>query len=220
MSWALCADARSGSTWLSQLVASTSLLGNPDEYLLDWKSWCERLGLSSVTTLDEYFTILLEHRSSAAGIFAIKGSLDSLRPFFALFPAAPCVWLRRRSKVHQAISWQRANDGGLWHRTAATSVSNSPPGAIERILGFHAEIVRREAAWQEFFTQRRMQPLMLIYEEVCTDPLAAVRAIADYVGVDSAAIRGVWSPLQVTRDEATDQLAEQVAEALRSRIDG
>jgi LPS sulfotransferase NodH len=214
--WALCADARSGSTWLSQLAASTGMLGYPDEYLLNWPRWRSRLGWSSQLTLEEYLSCLLRERTSPNGMFGIKGSLSQLRAFFDFFPATPCVWLRRENKLKQALSWHRANDGGLWRHT---DVSRERPFAISvhRILGFYDEIVRREARWYEYFAQRNIQPLLLTYETVCLDPLAAVRAIAAHVGVEPQSIRRVTSPLKIVRDEDADCWVERAAEALAAR---
>jgi LPS sulfotransferase NodH len=215
--WALCADARSGSTWLSQLAASTQCLGIPDEYLLNWPRWCGRLGLAPETPWDEYVAALLRLRSTPNGVFGIKGSLAQLADFFALFPAAPCVWLTRENKLEQAVSWQRANDGGLWHRTVRTRAASPPPTSIERILGFYDELVQREAAWRAFFQQRAIAPLHLTYEAVCRDPLAAVRAIAEHVGVEAGAIRAVHSPLCILRDGETEQWVRRAALALAAR---
>ena len=215
--WALCADARSGSTWLSQLAESTQLLGFPDEYLLNWEQWCVRLGLSAATSLEEYLSCLVRHRASPNGVFGIKGSLAQLDAFFRLFPGAPCVWLTRENKLEQAVSWQRANDGGLWHRTENTAAPNPVPVSVERILGFYDEILRREALWREFFLTCPVPPLELTYESVCLDPLAAVRAIAEYVGIAAGGIDQVSSPLRVLRDHDTTEWVRRAAEALHAR---
>ena len=215
--WALCADARSGSTWLSQLAESTQLLGFPDEYLLHWEQWCVRLGLSAATALDEYLSCLVRHRATPNGVFGIKGSLAQLEAFFRFFPGAPCVWLTRENKLEQAVSWQRANDGGLWHRTESTAAPNPVPISVERILGFYDEILRREALWREFFRTCPVPPLELTYESVCRDPLAAVRAIAEYVGVAANAIEQVSSPLQIVRDHDTAEWVRRAEQALRTR---
>jgi LPS sulfotransferase NodH len=74
--WAICTIARSGSSWLSQLVSSTRILGNPEEYLLDWPRCCARFGLSADTPFEEYLTCLIRHRSTPNGVFSIKGSLN------------------------------------------------------------------------------------------------------------------------------------------------
>src|SRR5690606_34287974 len=100
--WAICTVARSGSSWLSQLVTSTGRMGIPDEYLLDWRTQARRIGFVGEVSLDDYLWWLLQHRATPNGVFAIKGSVDELRPFFDYFPNTPCVWLSRENKFEQA----------------------------------------------------------------------------------------------------------------------
>jgi LPS sulfotransferase NodH len=213
--WAICTIARSGSSWLSQLVGSTEILGNPEEYLLGWPQCCLRFGLSTATPFEEYVSCLIRHRSTPNGVFSVKGSFAELQPFLRLFPDAPCVWLSRENKLEQAVSWHRAHDGGLWTRTEVAKPQRPFDFSPDRVLWFYDEIVRREALWQGFFAARDIKPLLLTYEALCLDPLAAVRSIADYVGVDSTSIKQVTSSLRIVRDEKTAEWVHRVAELRR-----
>jgi trehalose 2-sulfotransferase len=215
--WAICTIARSGSSWLSQLVASTKLLGNPEEYLLNWPHCCTRFGLSTSTPLEEYLACLMRQRSTPNRVFAIKGSFDELQPFLRTFPGAPCVWLSRENKLEQAVSWHRAHDGGWWIRTSAIAPPPPVEFSVERVLWFYDEILRREALWSDFFAAQGVKPLPLTYEQVCAGPLAAVRAIASHVGVELHGVDQVHSPLHIVRDEQTADLVQLAAQALQAR---
>ncbi len=215
--WAICTVARSGSSWLSQLVASTQRMGIPEEYLLDWRKQALRLGFSRETSLEEYLWVLLRHRATPNGVFAIKGSVEELRPFFDFFPNAPCVWLSRENKLEQAVSWHKAHDGGLWTRTDTEMTSAPFEASLERIRFFHHEILRRENLWQEFFRRREVSPLMLTYEQVCLSPLESVKSIAAYIGIDPQTIHHVTSPLKVVRDATTAALVERAEQAAGSQ---
>jgi trehalose 2-sulfotransferase len=215
--WAICTIARSGSSWLSQLVASTQLLGNPEEYMLHWPQRCVHLGLSRSTPLEEYVSCLIRQRSTPNGVFSIKGSFAELQPFLELFPHAPCVWLSRENKLEQAVSWHRAHDGGLWSRTDAARPEPLFEFSSDRALWFYDEILRREALWRAFFSSREAKPLLLSYEAVCRDPLGTVRSIATYVGVDPDGIEQVTSSLRVVRDEQSARLVELTQQALWNR---
>ena len=217
--WALCTVARSGSTWLADLVSSTRQLGDPQEYLLDWRRQLAS-HLPPNASLSDYLQLLMPQHTSPNGVFAVNGSLAELVPWLELFPAAPCVWLSRRNKCAQAVSWYRAHCGGRWSRLVETSAATShlPPldYSTPRLLWFYDEILRREAAWQHWFTARRTQPLCLIYEEVCDDPDGAVRAIAQFVGIDPDSLGPLTSLRQIVRDELSDawvtRLTEEVAQ--------
>lgn len=213
--WAICTVARSGSSWLCDLVTSTGMMGYPDEYLLDWPKQCLRNGLPSSTSLEDYICFLLCERSTPNGVFAIKGSLNELKPYFALFPDAPCVWLSREDKVAQAVSWCRANDGGIWTRTAfSPQGQGAAPLSLDRMLGFYDEIQRRDASWRDFFLARQTPPLALTYEQVCENPLAAVRGIATHLGLSAAQIHYVHSPLQIVREEESADWSLRLREAI------
>ena len=193
-------------------------MGNPEEYLLAWPQQATRFGLARSTSLGDYLTYLLQHRSTSNGVFAMKGSVEEMQPFFEFFPNAPCVWLVRENKIEQAVSWHRAHDGGVWTRTT-TSAAEHPPFefSVERCLHFYDEIRRREALWQEFFSRREVPPLALTYEQVCAAPLTAVQTIAAHIGLDASSVTDVSSPLQIVRDETNAAWTRRAEQALRAR---
>ena len=202
--WAICTVARSGSSWLSQLIASTHRLGYPDEYLLEWPQRCAEWGLSPTPSFEQYLALLVPAKSTSNGVFAVKGSVDEMSPFFGIYPQAPCVWLRRANRLEQAISWYRANDGEMWTRLRGSPTREFPlPYSSSRIAYFLGEISRRETAWEEFFRDRRSPPLILFYEDLTAAPLDAVRSIARYLSVDATNIQIAESEYWVVRDETT-----------------
>jgi len=215
--WAICTVARSGSSWLSQLVSSTGIMGNPDEYLLAWRQQASQFGLSRSTSFSDYLTFLLQQRSTSNGVFAAKGSVEEMQPFFEFFPNAPCVWLVRENKIEQAVSWHRAHDGGVWTRTTPAAKHASFEFSVERFLYFYDEILRREAMWQEFFSRRKVPPLLLTYEQVCEAPLAAVQSIAAHVGLDASTVADVSSPLQIVRDNTNAAWIRRAEQAVQAR---
>ena len=217
LAWAICTVARSGSTWLSQLAASTNRLGYPDEYLLHWPSWRRQLGLSESLNRDAYLACLVQQRVTPNGVFAIKGSCTELAPFFELYPNAACVWLVRENKIEQAVSWHRAHDLGLWTHGSPPAAACDLDRALERSLWFYDEIARRDAQWQKFFVAHRIDPLVLTYEAVCRDPLAAVRRMATFLGIDAQTIDRVDSPLRVQRSGESEELSGRLAAALAKR---
>jgi LPS sulfotransferase NodH len=214
--WSLCTVARSGSSWLCELVQSTGCLGYPAEYLLDWSRQSVKAGLSANGTWDDYLEFLFRRYTTANGVFAVKGSIAELQPFLDRFPHTPCVWLRREDRCAQAISWYRADAGGLWTRTS----DMAPRGIDElawcetRARWFFEEILRREQRWYDYFQSRRNLPLILTYESVCAEPLAAVRAIGDHVGISTKHVVSVESRLRVVRDEQSRIWSERLAASL------
>ncbi len=192
------------------------MMGLPDEYLLDWQAQAVRHGLSKTTSFQDYLTYLLLHHSTPNGVFAIKGSVDEMQPFFDYFPNAPTVWLVRENKIEQAVSWHRAHDGGVWTRTSDSAIESQLEFSVDRVRYFHQEILRREAMWKTFFDNRDASPLCLTYERVCEDPVNAVKAIAAHIGIETNRINEPSSPLRVVRDEQSSKWAAIASEAISS----
>lgn len=207
----MCTIARSGSTWLCDLVSSTGLLGSPMEYLLNLNKWYYHFGLPEDTRLEDYLAFLLEYTSTPNGVFGVKGSREQLEPFFNCFGNVPCVWLRRRNKLEQAISWYRAAETGLWH-IRRDSPRPTAPFNRARINQFLEIIEEREAEWTSWFSHKGVLPLEIFYEQACQNPLAAVRAIAEYVGIQSAKIQCVNTRHQIMRDETTSRWLRRLSD--------
>jgi LPS sulfotransferase NodH len=206
--WALCCDARSGSTWFSQLIASTGRLGQPAEYLLNPPAWCQKLDLPLDLPLDRYLDLLRERKSSENGVFAIKGNLEPMRPFFRKYGNVPCVWLRRNDILEQAVSWYRAEKAGQWTRQDGQKATRRAYFDRDAILSYVHRIMTRRLAWESWFAEHQIAPLKITYEEICFDPLAAVRAVGRHVGVELNGVQHVTSPLRIVRDEVTERWVE------------
>ena len=218
--WALCTVARSGSSWLCELVKSTGCLGDPAEYLLDWPRQAVQAGLSAACSWDEYVELLLRRHVTPNGVFAIKGSCVELQPFLARFPDIPCVWLRREDRCAQAVSWYLAHDGGIWTQQAAQRKSTEDrqlAWSPERARWFYEEILRREQRWHNHFQHSSQPPLVLTYEAVCAAPAEAVRAIGHHVGVSTEHVVAVRSDLHVVRDERSRVWAQWLETSLTGR---
>jgi LPS sulfotransferase NodH len=202
MVWALCCTARTGSTWVCEMARSTQVLGIPEEYLLNPLDWCVRLGGGpSMLPMQDYIHLLLRTRSKN-GTFGIKGSYFELNGFLDYFPMIPCVWLRRRDRVAQAISWYVGNDGDRWSRIDGIAYGRIPPLNIDRIVWFLSKIVEIEKLWQAYFQQRQIIPLTLEYEDVCADPIGSMQRITAHVGV-SISFDKIDYQMQQLRDGAT-----------------
>src|SRR5205809_518177 len=122
----ICCTPRTGSALLCQLLRATGVAGRPEEYF-----WRDNEPLYRarwhVTTYHDYLERALEEGTTPNGIFGAKvGAGMYLAHFFrqlrtlpqfedatpslfsilsALFPDLKCIWLTRRNKVRQAVSY-------------------------------------------------------------------------------------------------------------------
>ena len=174
-------QARLAPSPASRWVASR--LGARAAPLLLWAPWTD-------AALAGYLDRVRRVRTSPSGWFAIKLHAHHRRHWFeaagrrldgALAPAL-VVRLRRRDALAQAVSWARAAQSGAWasHQRAYAA----PRYDGRRIAACLHAIARDDADWTAWLDARPALPRMYIdYEDVVTDPLAAVAHVRAALGV-------------------------------------
>ena len=100
----------------------------------------------------------------------------------AIFPDLHYIFLIRRNKVRQAVSWWKAIQTGVWS-SEQQSQRQEPEYKFEAIDHLVQEIVLREAGWQEYFMEAGITPLSLTYEEVVVEPEQATGAVLGFLGL-------------------------------------
>jgi LPS sulfotransferase NodH len=179
-SYAILFVARSGSTWLADLLSRQLDLGKPREYLNI--SMVGRFAAEmNAGTVADYLALLRRKRITANGVFGIKVDIHQLSTLIAEFPFADAfhghVWfyLRRRNFVAQAISQYKTAVSGIHHRRR-----NDPPAERLRLEREHARIpydcdaiaanlggiVAAEKRGERLIAEFAIQPTRLIYEEM------------------------------------------------------
>ena len=175
----VCATQRSGSTLLCEALQSTGVAGQPDEFLepTNVRRWTAHLRTSSPAG---YLAALRARRSSANGVFGLKLMFPDLVAFIAasgkpidhaamadqvdsLLPGVSYLWLTRRNKIRQAVSYLRAVQTDVWQlRDRATS----PPGqySYDGIRTMRQYIVTCEGHWRSYFRAGGIRPLVIEYE--------------------------------------------------------
>ena len=191
---------------MGEWLKSTGIAGNPEEYfwrdnepgsIEDW----------GTTTYAQFLLRAFEEGSTENGVFGAKVGrgggywehfrcrLGELKDFEsqaaadsdildAIFPNLHYIFLTRRNKVRQAVSWWRAIQSGLWsseqqQKTAAQQ--RDPEYSYEAIDHLLQAIVFREASWQEYFTEAGITPLSLTYEDVVAEPDGVTRAVLRFL---------------------------------------
>ena len=171
---------RSGSSWLTDLLAGTDLLGEPGE-------WFNPNFVTAIAQAinanrpGDYVKMLKRKKQSRAGVFGAEitfmqyerlGQFDLLA---ALGPATHFFYLRRRNLVRQAISLYKAVESDVFHDTGALtrehgkkieSVEYSKSG-VERWM---THLLNHELGCEQLFVQRGVNPMRLYYEDLVRDP--------------------------------------------------
>ena len=141
-SYVICTSPRSGSTLLCSLLRATGVAGNPESHFHDpsIEAWLGYYGLEPDPSLPEravldlIFKAAIEEGSGDTGMFGLRlqrHSVDFFAEKLAVLHPGPgtdvgrihaafgrtlFVYLTRRDKVEQAVSYVKASQSGLWHQ--------------------------------------------------------------------------------------------------------
>ena len=203
---------RNGSTLLCKGLEQTGIAGIPGEYfnVMDANSLCEKYDVASYEALRQR---LWDLGTTANGVFGIKHSLHSTMhgKVFAeikalkgiaeqneigeetllsdLFPNCKHLFLTRRNKVRQAVSWWKAIKDNVWHLESKAEHRNEAD-FYEKNYDFAAlshlfkEAALRECAIQAYFSKYNIQPLTFVYEDFVEDFDYTIQKIIDYLEID------------------------------------
>lgn len=199
--YAICTDARSGSSLLSRALFSTGRLGDPREHFHDRayvRALRRRNGLGEV----------LDCATTPNGVFGLKvfaPHFDVSRGLdWATLPGLRFVHLTRTDLLGQAISLARARQTSKFK---SYQVSTAEPRFRGRaIAAALAEIAYGRARWDCFFARNGIEPLRLTYEAVVSAPQAAATAVAELIGLTGPVTVDLAKfDLAIQRDAVSDQ---------------
>ncbi|HLO16328.1 MAG TPA: Stf0 family sulfotransferase [Anaerolineales bacterium] len=235
LSYTIWFTQRTGSSLLCKVLEETGIAGKPNEWL--W-SWLEEHRSSSPRELQNQ---LWESGTTSNGIFGIKHSfhephfsklIETLRQFpncpsnennrariweYA-FPNHRHIFMTRRNKVRLAVSWWKAIQSQEWHRLTgapAKSVDLSKAYSFDAIQHLYNECSMREAGIQEFFTEGKIAPLTIVYEDFIQEYERTVRKILEFLGLNAADIEISPPPLARTADDLSEGWAQRFREELQ-----
>jgi len=212
LTYLICTNPRSGSWLLSEGLAATSRAGNPREWfnVLEEQQHRARWRMDSSTDLSypAYLNLARALSTTSNGISGIKlhqyqltelarrmdvnDGLNADELMRRLFPGARYIWLTRRDKARQAISYLLAASTNEWW--AIEGASGTPaasraepefdPDAIARL---ERAFTDRDSDWQAFFRRHDITPLVIHYEDLAQDYRNTIAGVLDWLGVPGTA---------------------------------
>lgn len=203
-SYLVCGTPRSGSSLLCEALKNTGIAGNPEEYFWqgDEPFWSRRWRVSNYA---DYMTKAIEQGTTQNGVFGAKimwgyfddfvGKLKQI-PVYQnvdlpallprVFPNLHYVWITRRDKVRQAISFWKAIETNVWSWSSDESPvpAKEPAFNYEAIQSLEQEIMAHEAAWRQYFELCRVEPLVVVYEELVPAVEETARQVLQFLGIN------------------------------------
>jgi LPS sulfotransferase NodH len=175
--YAICMTPRSGSTLLTNMLRSTNLLGNPEEWFNADAigPWVDKYKYK-VKSLVEYIDCLRRHQKTPNGIFGCELPyyqmimLLELVTIQQVFDDEP-IWfyLRRKNLILQGISLFRSAKSGYFHSYMNNDKLIEQYMAVEysseEIQYWIQHILEQEIGFEEVFENYKFEPIRIFYEE-------------------------------------------------------
>lgn len=194
---------RSGTHLLCTLLRNTGVAGLPAEHFLakPGETWERRWKSPSRM---QYVQRVLRHNTTPNDVFGtvvmwsyfdrMLQMLRDIPKYRALDPAdlmasvlqePKYVWLRRRNRVEQAVSWAIACQTGVWARKAGEKPRprDIPRFDFKVIDEWCNRIENHNAAWANYFRENGIEPLTLFYEDLVANNRATVERVLEFLRV-------------------------------------
>lgn len=208
----ICALPRSGSHLLGEALYATRLAGKPDEYFQpnaqgqlqnETGLIAELYGEKS---LEEFHQFVMEIATTPNGVCGVTlhsnylhhiinnyrtlpqyADLNTYEIINALFYNPKFIWLQRRNKVRQAVSWIKAMHTGVWGVSkdkVPQKKRTQMPKYDYFVLEHQIERFRRfEAQWGAFFEEYEIEPLVVVYEDLAQKVEETTLKVLDFLEI-------------------------------------
>lgn len=215
----VCSSPRSGSSLLCEYLCLSGRAGAPTEFFDD-EQMARFAALWGTRGLDEYVAALLARKTSPNGVFATKLHFGQFTAVLAqrrleeLFPGVQYVWMTRRDRVRQALSFARALQTQQWasmHKVQAPATYDR--ALVERML---ARVAQEDDGWRAWFERHGITPLRVEYEELVEAPRRVLERVLATVGEDARELERLPEP---TLQRQADDESERWAARWRSELD-
>jgi LPS sulfotransferase NodH len=210
---------RSGSSLLCEGLGATGIAGRPGEFFApDFREpWFRRWGLPHDCSFGDYLAAARLHATGRNGVLGIKIQYMHVRELArwaelrgepedaleSLFPRARYINIRRRDRLGQALSWFRAIRSNEWSRTEGMPPAPAPELEAETVRMLEEHLARQQSAWEQYFSSRGIEPLVVEYETLVEDYRTAIARVLEFLGLDGATARLIPVPRLVRQADAT-----------------
>lgn len=176
MKYMICVTNRVGSSWLCSMLASTKVAGNPTEHFnLPEGKWPKfREHYEAISKLNP-----LGIKTSYNGLVRAAAFVGE-----AEFRGTPCIHLKRRDTLAQAISNYRAMVTGQWYRTQGepNASPDCNPDCMQILQLKQQYEETNEQLWPKWFQRMQIDPLEIWYENMIEAPLETVQSVCRFLG--------------------------------------
>jgi len=224
--YVICTNPRSGSWLLSEGLTATGVAGHPREWFNVLEEQRQRArwgGEGEDGSPLSYLSHVVAQGSTGNGVFGLKlhhyqlpdlsaqlsridgyGGRPVEEAISVAFPDVRYIWLTRKDKARQAISYHRACQTDVWWQIEAgggIEPDGPPPDRVPEpafdpvaIARLERLAVANDANWRSFFTRCGADPLVLTYEDLSADYAGTIARVLDWLGVAGPDATPIRSP--------------------------
>jgi LPS sulfotransferase NodH len=232
---------RNGSSLLCEGLKSTGVLGNPAELFTIGQNET-LIDKHKATNYRDLQDVIYSLGSSSNGVFGVKTNaplkendpiIEELRNlpnvgkniksnylvWESMFPNCKHIFLTRRNKVRQAVSWWKAIVTKEWHRKSGDKIPIFEEGlgkkynfdAIKHLL---IETTLRESKIQSFLEEGKQKALTVVYEDFTKDFKGTILNIGDFLE-EEIDDKKIGSPYYT---KLADDISEEWVERFRHEL--
>jgi LPS sulfotransferase NodH len=199
MKYLILGSPRSGSTLVSRILFETKMAGDPLEffnrYLLELE--CEIKGIKELT-FDRFLDEMKLRRTSPNGVFGMqlhypqllmKFSSDNINNSMIGFVRDfdKYIWLRRRNKLRQAISFVIAKTNGAWSSEDKKKIEKLEVEDISMIdiLSALRFVSFNDFGWERLIHAAKLDVHEVWYEDLVTNYESVCSGIFNFLQINS-----------------------------------
>lgn len=234
---------RNGSSLLCEGLKSTGLAGKPEEYFHMPES-DDLLSYYGVDSYEAFQQKLWKEGTTPNGIFGVKvnaprkendpiieelrkvpglknpGQANHFEVWQNLLPNTKHLFITRRNKIRQAVSWWKAIVSQTWHRPQGVLRQYNPADIRDRydfaaIRHLLFETTLREARIQDMLNQARASSFTIVYEDFIQSYEETIRSVVKYLGVEEETFPVATPYYQQLADDLSDEWTERFRKELQ-----
>jgi len=178
---------RAGSTFFCIELWKTGLLGAPLEYANFGCAKVMRKRLSNYEDVPKYWEKVKELRTGPNGIFSYKMFMHmylehgrKTPEMLRQFAPNKVVYLTRRDKVAQAVSYSKAIMSNCWF--AGVHTDQQPEYDLAHVRMSERRIRKQENFWERLFELTQTSVFRVVYEDFLERPDSIKAQICEWVG--------------------------------------
>jgi LPS sulfotransferase NodH len=210
LTYLLASVPRAGSTYFSHMLWRTGCLGAPLEYLNFQPAGPYGFAASSPQLQFDLWRSVLRRRCSPNGVLGLKAFAPQLEELqrknelllsevlATILPSGGTrrvVYVRRRDRIAQVVSYARAALSGVWRKEQENAATPTIEYSDEALEAAERGIAFQEAVWEQMFNELRIEPLTVWHEDALSDGPAVAQTVASYLGVRIDPAAAVAVPL-------------------------